>query len=89
VRITVKDNKGKLVRGALVSMVSTPVVTSSPTPSETDSNGLVVYTIQPEGDFPIKNGYSVQFYVKAYRAGDPTLGGVSGARLVQVATRVS
>jgi hypothetical protein len=88
VRITVKDAKGKLVRGALVSMVSTPVVTSSPTPAETDSNGLVVYTIQPENDFPIKNGYSVQFYVKAYRAGDPTLGGVSGARLVQVATRV-
>jgi hypothetical protein len=89
VRITVKDNKGKLVRGALVSMVSTPVVTSSPTPADTDSNGTVVYTIQPESDFPIKNGYSVQFYVKAYRAGDPTLGGVSGARLVQVATRVS
>jgi hypothetical protein len=28
----------------------------------------------------------VQFYVKAYRAGDPTLGGVYGSRLVQVAT---
>src|SRR5262245_60353161 len=89
VRITVKDNKGKLVRGALVSMVSTPVVTSSPTPAETDSNGTVAYTIQPENDFPIKNGYSVQFYVKAYRTGDPTLGGVAGARLVQVATKVS
>ena len=89
VSITVKDNKGKFVRGALVSMVSTPVVTSSPTPAETDSNGSVAYTIQPESDFPIKNGYSVQFYVKAYRAGDPTLGGVSGARLVQVATKTS
>ena len=88
VRITVKDNKGKLVRGALVSMVSTPVVTSSPTPAETDSNGTVAYTVQPESDFPIKNGYSVQFYVKAYRQGDPTLGGVAGARLVQDATRV-
>jgi hypothetical protein len=88
VQITVKDNKGKFVRGALVSMVSTPVVTSSPTPAETDSNGSVAYTVQPESDFPIKNGYSVQFYVKAYRAGDPTLGGVAGARLVQVGTRV-
>jgi hypothetical protein len=30
----------------------------------------------------------VQFYVKAYRQGDPTLGGIAGARLVQVATKV-
>jgi hypothetical protein len=87
VTVTIKDNKGNLVRGALVSMTSTPVVTSSPTPAATDSNGTVAYTIHPESDFPIKNGYSVQFYVKAYRQGDPTLGGVSGGRLVQVATR--
>ena len=78
VTINITDNKGTPVRGALVSMVSTPVVTSSPTPAQTDSTGLVVYTIQPESDFPIKNGYSVQFYVKAFREGDPTLAGVSG-----------
>ncbi len=88
VTINITDNKGTPVRGALVSMVSTPVVTSSPTPAQTDSTGLVVYTIQPESDFPIKNGYSVQFYVKAFREGDPTLAGVSGGRLVQVATQV-
>jgi hypothetical protein len=88
VRINIVDDKGKPVRGALVSMVSTPVVTSSPTPAKTDSTGLVIYTIQPESDFPIRNGYSVQFYVKGYREGDPTLAGISGGRLVQVATRV-
>jgi hypothetical protein len=88
VRINISDDKGKPVRGALVSMVSTPVVTSSPTPAKTDSTGLVIYTIQPESDFPLKNGYSVQFYVKAFREGDPTLAGISGGRLVQVATRV-
>ena len=85
----ITDQKGNPVRDAFVSMVSTPVVTSSPTPAQTDSNGTVVYTIQPENDFPIKNGYSVQFYVKGYRQGDPTLSGVSGGRLVQVATRTS
>jgi hypothetical protein len=89
VSISITDQKGNAVRGAFVSMVSTPVVTSSPTPAQTDSNGTVDYTIHPESDFPIKNGYSVQFYVKAYRQGDPTLGGVAGARLVQVATRTS
>jgi len=87
VNITITDQKGNAVRGALVSMVSTPVVTSSPTPAQTDSNGTVAYTIHPESDFPIKNGYSVQFYVKGYRQGDPTLAGVSGGRLVQVATK--
>jgi hypothetical protein len=36
--------------------------------------------------FPLKNGYNVQFYVKAYRKGDPSLAGISGTRLVRVAT---
>src|SRR5262249_39911606 len=89
VSISITDQKGNAVRGALVSMVSTPVVTSSPTPAQTDSNGTVDYTVHPESDFPIKNGYSVQFYVKGYRQGDPTLSGVSGGRLVQVATKTS
>jgi hypothetical protein len=86
VTIKIKDDKGKLVRGAEVSIVSTPVRTSTPTPTTTDSAGIVVYTIQPRSDFLIKTGFSTQFYVKAYRAGEPTLAGVSGGRLVQVAT---
>jgi hypothetical protein len=87
VRIEITDNKGIPVRGALVSMVSTPVVTTSPTPAKTDSTGLVIYSIQPKSSFPLKTGYSVQFYVKGYREGDPTLAGISGGRLVQVATQ--
>ena len=86
VTITVKDTNGKLVKGALVFFRSTPVVASIPTDAPTGSDGVVRYTIQPQGDFPIKNGYSVQFFVKAYRQGDPSLAGISGTRLVQVAT---
>jgi hypothetical protein len=86
VTITVKDTNGKLVKGALVFFRSTPVVASIPTDAPTGSNGTVSYTIHPEADFPIKNGYSVQFFVKAYRQGDPSLAGISGTRLVQVAT---
>jgi hypothetical protein len=86
VRITVKDTNGKLVKGALVFFRSTPVVASIPTDAPTGSDGTVSYTIHPEGDFPIKNGYSVQFFVKAYRQGDPSLAGIAGTRLVQVAT---
>jgi hypothetical protein len=86
VTIKVKDTNGKLVKGALVFFRSTPVVASIPTDAPTGADGTVSYTIQPEADFPIKNGYSVQFFVKAYRQGDPSLAGISGTRLVQVAT---
>ena len=84
--ITVKDTKGKLVQGALVFFRSTPIVTSTPTDAPTDSKGTVSYNVTPRSDFPIKNGFSVQFFVKAYRQGDPSLAGISGTRLVQVAT---
>jgi uncharacterized protein YukE len=86
VTITVKDTKGRLVQGALVFFRSTPIVTSTPTDAPTGSDGTVSYSVQPRSDFPIKNGFSVQFFVKAYRQGDPTLSGISGTRLVQVAT---
>ena len=86
VRIRIKDTKGHLVSGALVSIQSTPVVASIPTPGPTGEDGGITYTLHPEGDFPLKNGYSVQFFVKAYRQGDPTLAGISGTRLVQVKT---
>jgi hypothetical protein len=86
VTITVKDTKGRLVQGALVFIRSTPIVSSTPTDAPAGSDGTVSYSIQPRSDFPIKNGYSVQFFVKAYRSGDPTLAGISGTRLVQVAT---
>jgi len=86
VTITVRDTNSKLVKGALVFIRSTPIVTSTPTDAPTGANGTVTYSIQPRSDFPIKNGYSVQFFVKAYRQGDPSLAGISGTRLVQVAT---
>ena len=31
-----------------------------------------------------RNGYNVQFFVKAYRSGDPPLAGIAAYRLVQV-----
>jgi hypothetical protein len=86
VTITVKDTRGYFVRNALVFLRSTPIVTSTPADAPTATDGRVAYSINPEADFPIKNGYSVQFFVKAYRKGDPALAGISGTRLVQVAT---
>jgi hypothetical protein len=87
VKIRVKDTEGRVVRNALVFIRSTPLVASVPTDAPTGNDGRVTYRIQPEPDFPLKNGYNVQFYVKAYRKGDPTLAGIYGSRLVQVATK--
>ena len=87
VRIKVKDTRGYVVRNATVFIRSTPKVTSGGDKAPTATDGWVQYSLLPENDMTIRNGYSVQFYVKAYRAGDPTLGGIYGSRLVQVATR--
>jgi hypothetical protein len=86
IRVKVKDTRGYVVRDALVFVRSTPVVTATPATQRTGQDGWVQYAVQPEPDFPIRDGYNVQFYVKAYRAGDPVLAGVAGNRLVQVAT---
>ncbi len=86
IRIKVKDTRGFVVRDALVFLRSTPVVTTTPSVSRTGTDGWITYTVQPERDFPIRHGYSVQFFVKAYRQGDPPLAGVAAYRLVQVRT---
>ena len=86
VTITVKDTRGYFIRNAYVFLRSTPILTETPTDAQTATDGMITYSIMPRSDFPLKSGYSVQFYVKAYRKGDPTLAGISGTRLVQVAT---
>jgi hypothetical protein len=83
VRIQVTDTKGHLVRGALVFIRSTPRRTTGGDRQPTGSDGWVTYQLQPLPRFPAVNG-NVQFFVKAYRTGDPVLGGIAGYRLVQV-----
>lgn len=87
VEIRVKDTRGYAVRDAYVFIRSTPLLTSTPTDQQTATDGWVTYHIQPQSNFPLKTGYNVQFFVKAYRKTDKTLYGVYGSRLVQVATK--
>lgn len=85
VRIKVKDTRGFVVRDALVFFRSTPLVTRNAQDQRTGHDGWLQLTVTPERDFPaLRSGYNLQFYVKAYRQGDPVLGGVAGTRLVQV-----
>jgi uncharacterized protein YukE len=86
VRFRVTDTRGFVVRDALVFVRSTPLVTSTPPERPTGTDGWVEFTVQPTAGFPL-GGTSVQFFVRARKAGEPMLAGVSSRRLVQVRTR--
>jgi hypothetical protein len=84
VRVHVSDTRGYVVRGALVFLRSTPLVTSTPAEQATDTSGYVTFTTTLFAAFPLRNGYNVQFFVRARKEGDDVLAGVSTRRLVQV-----
>jgi hypothetical protein len=85
VRVRAKDTRGFVVRDALVFVRSTPRVTTGGDRQITTTDGWVTYQLAPNGNFPKpRKGFNVQFFVKAYRSGDPSLGGIAGYRLVQV-----
>jgi hypothetical protein len=85
VRVRTKDTRGFVVRDALVFVRSTPRVTTGGDRQVTTTDGWVTYQLAPNGNFPQpRRGFNVQFFVKAYRSGDPGLGGIAGYRLVQV-----
>jgi len=85
VRVRAKDTRGFVVRDALVFVRSTPRVTTGGDRQLTTTDGWATYQLAPNGNFPKpRKGFHVQFFVKAYRSGDPGLGGIAGYRLVQV-----
>jgi hypothetical protein len=88
VRIRVRDTRAFVVRDAFVFVRSTPKVTTGGDRRLTGADGWIAYELVPESDFPTKARTAVQFFVKAYRSGDPALGGVYGSRLVQVPVRL-
>jgi len=83
-RVRVTARGGRPVSGAAVFMRATPRVVQGQT-AQTRSDGWVTLTLVPNAAFPQpRNGFNVQFFVKASRPGDPGLGGIAGYRLVQV-----
>jgi hypothetical protein len=84
VRVRITARGGRPVNGALVFMRGTPRVVSGQTQA-TQADGFVTLTLVPNELFPQpRNGFNVQFFIKAFRKGDPGLGGIAGYRLVQV-----
>jgi hypothetical protein len=84
VRVRITARGGRPVSGALVFMRATPRVVIGQT-RQTEADGWVTLTLVPNELFPEpRNGFNVQFFIKASRPGDPGLGGIAGYRLVQV-----
>jgi hypothetical protein len=86
VRVLIRDTRGFHVRGAQVFLRSTPLLTSTPPEQQTTTDGWVVFRLEPRAQFPLRNGWNVQFFVRARKEGDNLLAGVSSRRLVQVRT---
>jgi hypothetical protein len=83
-RVRVTNRDGRPVRGAMVFMRATPRVVQGQTLA-TANDGWTTLTLVPNRLFPQpRSGFNVQFFIKAFRRGDPGLGGIAGYRLVQV-----
>ena len=84
VRVRITARGGRPVNGASVFMRATPRVVTGQT-APTGGDGFVTLTLVPNEAFPQpRNGFNVQFFIKASKPGDPGLGGIAGYRLVQV-----
>ena len=84
-RYRVTDTRGYVVRDALVYTVGLPYSYAHPaaeTPTGTD--GYAVINITPTAALPLTKGTTIVFFVRARKASDPLLAGVSNRRLVQV-----
>jgi hypothetical protein len=85
-RVHVVDTRGYVVRDALVFGRGTPLVTTPAGERRTGVDGWATLRMVPRANFPIRNGYNVQFFVRARKPGENILRGVAVRRLVQVQT---
>ena len=84
-RFRVTDTRGFVVRDALVFVLGVPynrIRTPAEQPTATD--GWATFTLEPTRFLPLRRGYYLVMFVRARKAGDNVLAGVSGRRLVQL-----
>jgi Ig domain of plant-specific actin-binding protein len=81
-RFRVSDSHDHPVAGALVFAVGIPFGSvSTPPETATGPNGYVTLVFHPTRRAPIGRGGGIVFFVRARKAGEPLLGGVSTRRL--------
>jgi hypothetical protein len=87
-RFRVTDTSGHPVQGALVYALGLPYSWTYGAPEvATGADGWATVQITPTAQLPLKPGTSLVMFVRARKAGDNLLGGVSNRRLVQIVVR--
>jgi hypothetical protein len=87
-RVEVTNSHGSPVSGALVYALPLPYGLVNPAPEvATDSTGFATLTLRPTSNLPIGKNGALVIFLRARRASDPLLGGISNRRLVQVSIR--
>jgi hypothetical protein len=88
VRVTVLEQSGRPVVGALVFVRSTPLVTGSAGEVRTGTDGTATVRLLPRSNYNIiRFQDNLQIFVRARKDGENLQAGVSSRRLVQVAIR--
>ena len=86
-RFRVTDTRGVPVTGALVYATGVPFGRLvQPPETTTDGQGFATMTIQPTRLLPLRNGFLLTMFLRARKAGDDLLAGVSTRRLVSIRT---
>jgi hypothetical protein len=88
-RFHVSDSRNHSVQGALVFVVALPFgTTTTPPEAATGPDGWVTYRIRPTRRVKFgARATGIQMFVRARKAGDQLIGGVSTRRLVNLGTR--
>lgn len=82
-RVHIATTEGKVVRGALVYVTAIPFGRiNQPAEVSTDANGWATLSLQPTLRLPLRDGYLLTIFIRARKAGDSVLAGVSSRRLV-------
>jgi hypothetical protein len=84
-RFRISDTRGFRIRTALVQVVSVPFGLVRPVAEvETDEQGWATFTLVPTARVQFRNGGSLVLFVRARKAGENPLAGVSTRRLVRL-----
>lgn len=85
VRIRIGDLHGRVVRGALVQVVTVPFAAVEKAAAQTTGrDGWVVFRLRPTGKPPLPQGSPLVLFVRARKQGESPLAGISGSRLAQL-----
>jgi hypothetical protein len=87
-RFHISDSRNHSVQGALVFVVAIPFGTATtPAEASTGGDGWVTFRMRPTSRVTFGHPGGIVMFVRARKAGERLIGGVSTRRLVQLSTR--